>query len=392
MPKALPMRWISAGRSDMPERPASRPTAPEPAIYFDGQTALRRQVQVILHSEHLGITPIDPPGKPFHWPLVRIRALAGGRDKHADLTLTCHADTDDESPRDPARLTLASGPITDWLRSQPTLTRRDLRRGTWGKVALYLGGAMAAVALILLVFLPRIADEMARRMPIEREVAFGQAVIAQMERLLGDGDVLPTCDDPAGRRALEVMRARLTAGQGLRYDLTLRVLDTDMVNAFAAPGGQVVILRGLLDEAASPAEVAGVLAHEIGHVEARDPTRLAFRAVGSAGILSLVLGDATGGTLIAIVGDQMLSAAYTREAEAAADAFAHRLLSEVGIGTEGLATFFDRIDGEGLDLPEYLSTHPITEGRANAARAVDQGAQVPVMSDAQWKALKGICG
>jgi beta-barrel assembly-enhancing protease len=388
MPKVLLMRWISAGRSDVTQRPA----APEPGVYFDGQTALRRQVQVVLHPEHLGIMPVDPPGKPFHWQLARIRALGSARDRHADLTLTFHADTDDESPRDPARLTIASGPITDWLRTQPGLTRRDLRRGTWGKVALYAGGAVAAVAAILLVLLPRIADEMARRMPIDREIAFGQAVVAQMERFLGGGGPLATCDDPAGLAALEVMRNRLTTGQGLQYDLSLRVLDTDMVNAFAAPGGQVVILRGLLDEAASPAEVAGVLAHEIGHVEARDPTRLAFRAVGSAGILSLVLGDATGGTLIAVVGDQMLSASYTREAEAAADAFAHRLLTDTGVGTGGLAAFFDRIDGNGLDLPEYLSTHPVTTGRAAAARAVDQGAAAPVMSDMEWEALRGICG
>lgn len=382
------MRWILAGRSSV----SFGPTAPESAIYFDGQTALRRQVQVALQADYLTITPIDPPGAPFHWPVARIRAQAGGRAKLADLTLTCHADTDDESPRDPARLTIPPGPISDWLRSQPTLSRRDLRRGTWRKAALYLGGATAAVAVILLVLLPRIADEMARRLPIEREVAFGQAVLAQMERALGGGDVLQACDSPAGRRALEVMRDRLTAGQGLHYDLTLRVLDSDMVNAFAAPGGQVVILRGLLGEAGSAAEVAGVLAHEIGHVEARDPTRLAFRAVGSAGILSLLLGDATGGTLIAIVGDQMLSAAYTREAESAADAFAFRLLTDTGIGTEGLAAFFDRMDGKGIDLPDYLSTHPTTKDRASATRRVDRGAVTPVMSDAQWQALRGICG
>jgi beta-barrel assembly-enhancing protease len=387
MPKALPMRWISAGRSDMRPRPA----APEPAIYFDGQTAQRWHVQVSVQSEYLVIAPVDPPGKPFHIAIARLRAMAGGRDRKADLTVTIHTDTDDESPRDPARLILSSGAVTDWLRGQPTLFQRDVRRGTWGKVALYVGGAAAAVAVILLVLLPRIADEMARRMPIEREVAFGELVVAQMERFLGEGEALLTCDDPAGLRALDVMRARLTAGQDLRYDLTLRVLDNDMVNAFAAPGGQVVILRGLLDAAGSAAEVAGVLAHEIGHVEARDPTRLAFRAVGSAGILSLVLGDATGGTLIAVVGDQMLSAAYTREAEAAADAFAHRLLTDAGIGTEGLAAFFDRMDGKGLDLPEYLSTHPATTGRANAARAVDKGAAIPVMSEAEWQALRAIC-
>ncbi|MBA4351411.1 MAG: peptidase M48, partial [Rhodobacter sp.] len=156
--------------------------------------------------------------------------------------------------------------------------------------------------------------------------------------------------------------------------------------------GQVVIIRGLLDEAETAEEVAGVLAHEIGHVEARDPTRLAFRQAGSAGILALVLGDVTGGTVIGLLGDHMLSASYTREAEAAADAFAFALLQRTGIGTEGLAAFFERIEGMGVDVPEILSTHPASGNRAEAAREAGGAAAQPVLSDAEWQALKGICG
>jgi beta-barrel assembly-enhancing protease len=216
-------------------------------------------------------------------------------------------------------------------------------------------------------------------------------VIGNMKQVLGGGEATLVCSNPAGLAALDKLRQRMTAGQGLQYDLNIQVFDHPMVNAFAAPGGQLVILRGLLDEAGSAAEVAGVLAHEIGHVEARDPTRLAFRAVGSAGILSLVLGDATGGSLIAVMGDQLLSASYTREAEAAADAFAHRLLNATGIGTAGLAAFFESLDGKGIDLPEYLSSHPATPGRAAAALAADGQLHEPALSDADWAALQAIC-
>jgi beta-barrel assembly-enhancing protease len=141
------------------------------------------------------------------------------------------------------------------------------------------------------------------------------------------------------------LKYRLTAGQGLRYDVRLQVFDYGMVNAFAAPGGQMVILWGQIDTATSPGAVAGVLAHEIGHVKARDPTLLAFRAVRSAGILSLLPGDAKGNSLIAIMGDQVLSANDTREAEAGANAFAFNLLNEPGIDTAGLASFFETLDG-----------------------------------------------
>ncbi|MGL4322128.1 MAG: M48 family metallopeptidase, partial [Paracoccaceae bacterium] len=301
-------------------------------------------------------------------------------------------DTDDEQPRDPARLVLQPGSMADWVRTAaPSLTARDVRPGTWGKVIWRTTAALAALAAIVFVILPRLSDTLAERLPIEREVAFGQLVVANMEQFLGGEGGSLTCQNPAGLAALQRLEDRLTKGQGLQYDLSLQVFDHGMVNAFAAPGGQLVILRGLLDEAETPAEVAGVLAHEVGHVEARDPTRLAFRAVGSAGILSLLLGDATGGSLIAIMGDQVLSASYTREAEAAADAFAFRLLNDTGVGTAGLASFFEGLNGKGINLPEYLSTHPDTAGRAAAARAADGATHEAVLSYADWAALKGIC-
>ena len=362
--------------------------------YFDGETAKSRRVALAAQGEYLSITPLDPPARAFFWRLEQVRAQAGARkDTKGPLILTLLADTDDEQPRDPARLVLQPGPLADWVRSTaPALTQRDVRPGTWGRVIWRTTAALGALAAIVFLILPRLSDTLAERLPIDREVAFGQLVVANMEQYLGGADGALSCNDPAGLAALERLRTRLTAGQGLRYDLRIRVLDHAMVNAFAAPGGQLIILRGLLEKAGSPAEVAGVLAHEIGHVEARDPTRLAFRAVGSAGIVSLLLGDATGGSLIAIMGDQVLSASYTREAEAAADAFAHRLLNDTGIGTAGLAAFFDGLDGKGIDLPEYLSSHPNTPGRAAAALAADGAVHDPALSEADWAALQGICG
>jgi beta-barrel assembly-enhancing protease len=388
MRKVLRTRWIGVGQSEV----AARPDQPVDCAYFDGETATRHSVRVAAFANYLAMTRLDPPGAAIIWRLEQVRAIAGGKDRAMALTLTLLADTEDERPRDPARLVIPSGDFADWVRgAAPGLMQRDVRSGTGVRVALRVGAALLAIGAIVFVLLPRIADTLAMRMPIEREVAFGAAVERQMEWLLGGQDGTLTCSDPQGLAALAVLQRRLTEGQNLQYKLTLRVLDHDMVNAFAVPGGQIVVLRGLLDGAETPAEVAGVIAHEIGHVEARDPTRLAFRAAGSAGIISLLLGDATGGTLMAVMGDHMLSASYTREAEAAADGFAHRLLTATEIGTEGMATFFDRIEGMGVELPEYLATHPASKGRAALARAADQGAGRAIMSDTQWQALRAIC-
>lgn len=358
-----------------------RPEA-EAAVWFDGLSARRQAVMVEVTGNGRGLRFGGEV-----WPLDRLRRIEG-----EGLVLALATEGGDEVPQGPARLVLGEGPLADWVRAEArALDRRDIRRGTWGRVAGRVALAGAALAAILFLLLPRISDMLADQVPRAQEVAFGQAVLRQVEGMLGaEGSLV--CDDPAGLAALEKMGRRLTAGQGLAYEIRLSVLDHEMLNAFAAPGGYVVILRGLLEAAETPEEVAGVLAHEIGHVEARDPLRLAFRSAGSAGILALVLGDVTGGTVIGLAGDYLLRASYTREAEAAADGFAHDLLARTGVGTEGLAAFFDRIEGMGGDVPEFLSTHPSSEGRAEAARAAGGGAAEPVLNDAEWQALRGICG
>lgn len=360
-------------------------------LWFDGQTAARQDVGVQPSRDLRGIVIQPAQGSAIVWPLDRLRAVEDpAKDR---LTITLLAETEDESPRDPSRLVISDPALIAWLRgATPKLLHRDLRPGTTRKVVVRIAGAALAIAVILFVFLPRISDALAENLPLDREVAFGDAVVGQMERLLSEGaDIDLTCASDAGARALETLRLRLTNGQNLRYPLRLRVFDHPMVNAFAAPGGQVVILRGLLDEAESADEVAGVLAHEIGHVEARDATRLAFRSAGSAGILSLLLGDASGGFVIALLGDHLLSAAYTREAEAKADTFAHSMLARAGISPQGMAAFFDRIDKIDGDLPSYLSTHPASEERAALARAARTGTTTPALSAEDWRALQSIC-
>ena len=372
---------------------------PVTGSYFDGQHAGRHRVEVTL-DEGAGMLIVTGPSlpEPLHWPLGQLRALEDlARDY--SLTLTLHAETEDESPRDPARLTIREPAMTARIREIcPDLRRRDVHRGTWRKLLTRSALAVAAVVLMLFVILPRMADTLASIIPIEREIAFGKSVIAQMERALGAADLGDLrCDGDEGRAALDRMVARLTEGQNLQYDLNVQVFDHDMVNAFAAPGGQVVVMRGLIEDSNGPDAVAAVLAHEIGHVEARDATRIALRAAGSAGLLSMVLGDFTGGTIAVVLGERIMQASYTRESEAAADVFALDMLNAAGVDSSGMAEFFDYIgelQGDAFQIPEYLSTHPASDARAERARenAETQDATIPVLSETDWQALKGICG
>ncbi len=372
---------------------------PVTGSFFDGQHAGRHRVEVTL-DEGAGELIVTGPSLPeaLHWPLGRLRALEDLARGYS-LTLTLHAETEDEAPRDPARLTINEPAMVARIREVcPDLRKRDVHRGTWRKIWTRSAMAVGAVVLMLFVILPRMADTLATIIPIEREIAFGKSVVAQMERALGATDLGELrCRGAAGQAALDQMVARLSDGQELQYDLEVRVFDDGMVNAFAAPGGQIVIMRGLLEDASGPDAVAAVLAHEIGHVEARDATRIALRAAGSAGLLSMILGDFTGGTIAVVLGERIMQASYTREAEAAADVFALDMLNAARVDSGGMAEFFDYIgelQGEGFQIPEYLSTHPASEARAERARAnADaQDATTPVLSEAEWQALKGICG
>lgn len=368
--------------------------------FFDGESGQRLDVDLSVDTaaQTLKLAHPDLPMGSQYWPLDAIRALSDhARDDQLVLSLRADASLDSALIRT-ARLTVNDADMISVLtRLCPDLTRREVASGTGRKVATRIAMAAGALALMIFVILPAMANTLATLIPIEREVAYGKTVVNQMERFLGGkaaGGLV--CTNADGVAALDAMTTRLTSAGDLKYELNVAVFDHEMVNAFAAPGGQIVLMRGLIDKATSPDEVAAVLAHEIGHVEARDTTRNALRAAGSAGLLALVLGDFAGGSAVVVVAEYTLNASYTREAEAAADVFALDMLDASGTDAEALATFFDSLDGlerSTPDLPVYLSSHPETSDRAAAARAFaqTQGRTNAILNDSEWAALQGIC-
>lgn len=187
---------------------------------------------------------------------------------------------------------------------------------------------------------------------------------------------------------------RLTAKVRAPHPLRVRVVAVGGVNAFAAPGGQIIILKGLIEAAQSPEEVAGVLAHEISHSLERHPMEGLMRAMG----LQLLFGAVTGdfGTLDSAAGNfgQMLVLfSFTRGDEMDADRIGIGLLNRAGIRGDGLRDFFDRLAKSGAGapgLPSLLSTHPVSEERVAQIRALATG-RGDAMSPNDWTALAAIC-
>ncbi|HET9596323.1 MAG TPA: M48 family metalloprotease [Anaeromyxobacteraceae bacterium] len=144
--------------------------------------------------------------------------------------------------------------------------------------------------------------------------------------------------------------------------------DPKTVNAFATPGGYLYVYSGLLQAAADPAEVAGVLSHEAGHVVARHSARQMVDAFGLQAIAGLALGQNPGlaSQLAASVGAKGFMLANSRGDETEADEYGARYAAAAGFDPRGLVTFFEKLkaqEGKGSQALAFLSDHPATGDR-----------------------------
>jgi Zn-dependent protease with chaperone function len=248
-----------------------------------------------------------------------------------------------------------------------------------GIVPALIGGAILAAAI--LYGLATGTTLLAHLIPERWEMAFG-------ESLTGDfgGRI---CTGAEGQQALDRLATRLsTDGRPVR----IRVIDLRIVNAAALPGRQIVVLDGLIDKAESPDEVAGVLGHEIGHVERRHVMAALLRDFG----LSLLLGGADGGA----IAQGLLASRYSRGAEREADESAIEGMARAKVSPMPTAAFFARLGkdeaklGRTATMLNYVSSHPLSEERRNRfAASFDKAAGYrPALSTAEWKAVRAMCG
>jgi beta-barrel assembly-enhancing protease len=198
------------------------------------------------------------------------------------------------------------------------------------------------------------------------------------------------CRSKQGSDALKALVRRVSPDN---QDLEVEVANFDMVNAVTLPGGKIIILRGLLQTAETPDEVAGILAHEVGHVRHRDTVQALIRQMG----LSVLLGGLSGNTGTTM--NALIASTYSREAEAAADDFAINAMRTSRISPDGIASFFARLSedeashGGDPQSAGYLASHPASKSRQKAfsdswSKSVKY---TPVLTTAEWDALSDIC-
>jgi predicted Zn-dependent protease len=174
----------------------------------------------------------------------------------------------------------------------------------------------------------------------------------------------------------------------LRVDVVRR----EDFNAFALPGGHIYVFQGLIDRAQAPDELAGVLAHEIGHVAHRDGTRTVLQAAGLSLLFGMMLGDFVGGGAVVIAAKTVVRSSYSRRVEAQADIYSVGLMHKVGADSRALAAILERVTTDKDEAIKILADHPDTKDRVVAINAIaPTGATTPLLGVADWAALKQIC-
>lgn len=356
-------------------------SAPEAtAVYYDGLVARRRAVAIILGEEGLVISSAD--GTLVEWRYADLRE----QDAPAGILRIASI-----SAPELARLEIADPALADEIRRRSPMLRKTSRGRFGGKVQVVGWSMAAALSLVLtaVYLMPVVADRITPLIPTTLERRFGDAVEKQV-RVIFKGAPCVTED---GQAALAALQTQLAAGAPIDTAFDIQVLSSPIANAFALPGGRIYLLRGLLDKAESAEEVAGVLAHEMGHVVHRDGLRRLLQSSGSSFLIGLLFGDVFGGSVLITLGQTMVNTAYSREQEADADAFAADLFLHIGQSPKPLGTLLTRIaKNESSARFPWLLSHPLSQDRLAALSGKEPAQPAkPLLTETQWRALKAIC-
>jgi Zn-dependent protease with chaperone function len=355
-------------------------------IFFDGMTGTRHDAVVLLGDSALQIASAG--GQLLAtWPYNEIEGLAApdkmlriGRRGNAVL----------------ARLEIVDPKFAAAVDARATYVDRTGLAQRRQRASVIGWSIAATVSLILVAYfgVPAIAARLAPLLPAAVDRKLGDAVDMQLRGILDTKNTGAAfeCGAASGRAALDKIVRRLEAAAALGAPLRSFVVRRAEANAMALPGGQVYVFRGLIEKADTADEVAGVIAHEIGHVAHRDGTKAVLQAGGLSFLFGMLLGDFVGGGAVVIAAKSVLQSSYSREAEAAADAYGAELMAAAHGNPRALASMLGKIGGATEPGMKILLDHPETNARIAAINKIANARPTtPFLDAGEWAALKRIC-
>lgn len=233
---------------------------------------------------------------------------------------------------------------------------RKVNGREWGRNAAIFFGIIGGLVLLYFLIVPWLAESMASRVSVKTEEQFGNAVY---DALIADMPVDAQATAQVNQ-FFDAMHVRTA------YDIRISVVNGATVNAFALPGGRIVVYTALLDKIESYPELAALLSHEFTHVNNKHSTKSIFRQLGSKVFIGLLLGKFGSVTSILVDhADNLKSLKYSRSLEKEADLGGLQLLRDREIDPAGYRQLFEhlRASTPGSDVPTILASHPDIQDR-----------------------------
>lgn len=230
-------------------------------------------------------------------------------------------------------------------------------KATFIKLLLVIASILIGLVLLAWFFiLPWAVNKAVEKFPVEYEQKFGKVMFDQVK-------ATETID-------LEKSRVLNNFFDSLyfksRYDVQLICVKRDEVNAYALPGGYIVVYDGILNKMQKQEELAGLLAHEFAHISLKHTLKSTFNTLGFSALLQLIFGGFDD-SVVGLLGnqtDQLRQLHYSRTLEEEADVKGYDLVKQQAIDPNGMINLFERLKAEsGSMLPGILSTHPLPEDR-----------------------------
>jgi Zn-dependent protease with chaperone function len=332
-------------------------------LYYDGRTSVPRPALLTVGGAGLAAQlTIGLPERELQVPLARgaLGERVGDTHRHLQFPDGSSVEVLDDAQFDAAL-----------ERAGLTTAEAPLRRleGRWR----YTLAALLATLLATLGFIrygaPALASRAVRLIPPGVDALIG----ADSLRVLDKGAFRPSALPPQRQAQLRQIFSEVAAGaapDSARYRLELRAGGSLGANAFALPSGIVVLTDELTQLAQNDDELRGVFAHETGHLVNRHAMRMLVQSSAAALLLVGVFGDVSGATSLAAAAPTVLvDAAYSRDFEREADAFAFRWMSAHQVPPERLGDLLERLAARhGEAAGGFLASHPDLQERIRALR------------------------
>lgn len=364
--------------------------------YLDGQTSIKHEISLSQSDEDIIIEFRDNSFKNIVWKKAE---TSFDESKNSGTTILKYGDfpsqyiylSHEEPILDDLRASLKKKPFAEFL--------TDYAINGKGKTLI--------LSLLLFVFitaagyfvvLPKLAEGFVMQLPISWEEELGERIYDGMTKEEFLTDTLVSLKlDKEGSRLLQDFVDGIDK-DGTEYNIRVTLVKDDLVNAFALPGGRIVVFSGIIDLMNSEEELAALLSHEISHVTERHSLRNLAKSFAGYFFISILTGDANG-TLAFILQnvDTMNNLKNSREFEEDADNVGLELLDHNGITAEGmvklmtsLAEYEENLIGDN-ELIKFLSTHPLSKDRVEKAQTFlknQTGIKEHKVRTQKWRRLK----